>query len=299
MSIALMNEVWSFAGPVGSSRLVLLALADNANDQGVCWPSVHTIAIKAGMTERNAQNVLQELIQDGWVVRNIQAGPKGCNTYTLTLKTGQQRWESVKDQRVYKRRTKKTDVGVNLSSPPEPQFTGGVNLSSSNPPNLSSPEPPVKPPVNQRRSSAQVFQKHPPTPGQTRTADAAASMAIIPETESETTQVWRTCFPNERLNPKDPNIAAALAGVRAAVSDLDAWRAACERWRAEKLAGEKRHGRNFDGMLDYYAQEVARKAKRANEYAIAPETPRQTTPEAARAWLAAQGPPSQRKKAVG
>ena len=39
--------------PVPAELLVLLALADHARDDGVCWPSIRTIAAKARVEERS------------------------------------------------------------------------------------------------------------------------------------------------------------------------------------------------------------------------------------------------------
>lgn len=52
-------------------RLVLLAIADHAHDDGRCaWPSVQTIATKARMTKRGAQKALRELEKSGRIVRD-------------------------------------------------------------------------------------------------------------------------------------------------------------------------------------------------------------------------------------
>ena len=43
-------------------KLVLMALADAANDQGICWPSVATIAGKVGVSTRTVQRIMQTQI---------------------------------------------------------------------------------------------------------------------------------------------------------------------------------------------------------------------------------------------
>ena len=42
-------------------KLVLMALADAADDQGTCWPSVATIANKVGVSTRTVRRVMQAL----------------------------------------------------------------------------------------------------------------------------------------------------------------------------------------------------------------------------------------------
>ena len=73
MSIALMTEAWKTDMPTGR-KFVLLALCDNANDQGECYPSIQRIAGKCSMCERAVQGHLADLEQAGMVVRDIRRG---------------------------------------------------------------------------------------------------------------------------------------------------------------------------------------------------------------------------------
>lgn len=52
VSVRLMSVVWQTACPSHTAKLVLLALADNANDEGHCWPSISTIAQKTNLTRQ-------------------------------------------------------------------------------------------------------------------------------------------------------------------------------------------------------------------------------------------------------
>ena len=65
MSIKVMSRVWEHSKQSGGAKLVLLALADFANDEGSCYPSIPTIARKANMCERNVQYIIRKLIKDG------------------------------------------------------------------------------------------------------------------------------------------------------------------------------------------------------------------------------------------
>ena len=68
LSIRLMSQVWEDARIQSQPELlVLLALADHARDDGVCWPSIRTIAAKARVEERSAQRILRRLIEKGLV----------------------------------------------------------------------------------------------------------------------------------------------------------------------------------------------------------------------------------------
>jgi hypothetical protein len=73
MSIKLMTLVWSTEIPA-SEKLVLLALADNANDEGQCYPSVTTLMKKCSMSERGVQYAVAKLVEDGHVTREMRAG---------------------------------------------------------------------------------------------------------------------------------------------------------------------------------------------------------------------------------
>lgn len=67
MSIELMNHVWKHADVTGSELLVLLALADYSNEQGICWPSLNTIGQKARISRRQVIRILQKLGEMGLV----------------------------------------------------------------------------------------------------------------------------------------------------------------------------------------------------------------------------------------
>ena len=80
MSIRIMSAVWEL-DLQASEKLVLLALADNANDEGLCWPSIATIARKCGKGDRSVQQAIQELQKLGHLTRDEVVG-KGCR-YTI------------------------------------------------------------------------------------------------------------------------------------------------------------------------------------------------------------------------
>jgi hypothetical protein len=63
-----MSQVWEDTR-IGSQAelLVLLALADHARDDGLCWPSMRSIAGKARIEERSAQRIIRRLIEKGFV----------------------------------------------------------------------------------------------------------------------------------------------------------------------------------------------------------------------------------------
>lgn len=83
MSIKLMSAIWSNGPDKQADRFVLLALADYANDDGDCWPSVAGVMRKTCMTDRGIQKVIRRLEADGWLIVEAGGGRKNCNLYTV------------------------------------------------------------------------------------------------------------------------------------------------------------------------------------------------------------------------
>ncbi|MCS6134039.1 transcriptional regulator [Shewanella baltica] len=61
-------------------KLVLIKLADNANDQGECWPSYQNIAEQCEITRRSVMNHVKTLEDDGFLRREYRKGEKGNST---------------------------------------------------------------------------------------------------------------------------------------------------------------------------------------------------------------------------
>lgn len=76
MSIRVTTAVWAHAPKTlsATARLVLLALADSANDNAVCWPSVPGLADRVGTSERAVQRALGELDRTGQIQREPRPG---------------------------------------------------------------------------------------------------------------------------------------------------------------------------------------------------------------------------------
>ncbi|WP_084215004.1 helix-turn-helix domain-containing protein [Sphingomonas sp. Ant20] len=76
MSVRIMTAVWSVTLP-DSEKIVLLALADCANDEGLCWPSMATLAAKCSKSDRTVQAAIKSLVASGHMSRQEIAG-RGC-----------------------------------------------------------------------------------------------------------------------------------------------------------------------------------------------------------------------------
>jgi hypothetical protein len=88
MSVKIMSDVFERSKTEGNARLVLLSLADCANDDGACWPSIRKIAEKANLSEPIAKKYLNALIEVGVVrreEREDQSGRQTSNYYTIMV----------------------------------------------------------------------------------------------------------------------------------------------------------------------------------------------------------------------
>jgi hypothetical protein len=80
VSVRVMTQVWALDLP-DSEKIVLLALADCANDEGHCWPGMKSLVKKCSKTDRTVQAAIKALCDAGHLTRREVLG-KGCN-YTV------------------------------------------------------------------------------------------------------------------------------------------------------------------------------------------------------------------------
>lgn len=80
MSVRIMTAAWAVDLPAGE-KLVLLALADCANDEGKCWPGLTSLAKKTGKSRRSLIDSIHALEKGGHISRDVLVG-KGVN-YTI------------------------------------------------------------------------------------------------------------------------------------------------------------------------------------------------------------------------
>lgn len=88
MSVRIISAVWDGFPGSGSELLALLALADWADDEGRCFPSISAIARKIRLKERQAQRIVHKLIDDGFIrVTGNQFGgaPGTSRQYRIVL----------------------------------------------------------------------------------------------------------------------------------------------------------------------------------------------------------------------
>ena len=67
MSLEAMNWAWEQPVAKSTNKLVLLALADHANSDGECWPSMKRIAERSDISPRHVSRAINELVDLGLV----------------------------------------------------------------------------------------------------------------------------------------------------------------------------------------------------------------------------------------
>lgn len=85
--------IWALEQKIGShcGKLILIKLADNANDDGVCWPSIPYVAKHTEMTVRTVQTQIAILADRGFIEvirRPVDGAKNGTNVYRLSPPKG-------------------------------------------------------------------------------------------------------------------------------------------------------------------------------------------------------------------
>lgn len=76
-----MSACWDLEIPA-TQKIVLISLADQANDSGVCWPALSTLMRRTGLSERAIQNAFKWLEQCG--VLSIKRATGKSNMFTIS-----------------------------------------------------------------------------------------------------------------------------------------------------------------------------------------------------------------------
>lgn len=135
MSIKVMTWVWDNSPYTGAALLMHLALADWANDDGLCWPSQRTIAHKIRSSEETVRRVTRQMESDGYLTIVSQSSGRGqTHQYRLVRNTPTPRTETP------------TNCGPTGVTPTT--CGGNPHISSEKPPHLvpnNRQEPPEEP----------------------------------------------------------------------------------------------------------------------------------------------------------
>lgn len=73
MSIHISSVVWRESFDTPLQKLILLAFADMANDEGYCWPSVRSIKERVGVADSTVRENVRLLEGLGWLKREVRS----------------------------------------------------------------------------------------------------------------------------------------------------------------------------------------------------------------------------------
>jgi hypothetical protein len=82
MSTIIMSQCWPLQSLSVTQKAVLISLADQANDDGVCWPAIGTIAKRCCMSERAVRTAMDHLEAVGLLSRERRFN--SSNVYSVT-----------------------------------------------------------------------------------------------------------------------------------------------------------------------------------------------------------------------
>lgn len=138
LSHAVSAWAWQQTATSPAQKLVLVKLADSANDDGVCWPSLRTLERHLGMGKSSVDRHVKKLVEAGLMTveqRNHTAGRRRSNLYRLGPPTlshpggttsegtlSQPERDNVVPPRAGHRTVSRTSKPANAGSRPRPVF---------------------------------------------------------------------------------------------------------------------------------------------------------------------------------
>ncbi len=222
-----MSLVWDHSQQKGSGLILLLAVADYANENNQAWPSISTLAAKIRMSDRNTQILLRKIIDSGELEMQPNAGPNGTNVYRITLGGGGENF-SPGGEKSSAGGVKNSAQGGEIAIAPEPSLDPSVDTSEEEGAVPAQPAAAAEPPAWYEAEPAQ-----PSTPSTTPTVRSLTQQPPI--------AIYRDIV--ERY-PSKPQMRLILTH---GVYDLRRWRAILAHW-----IGRGWSPTNIAGMLDLY-----------------------------------------------
>ena len=221
-----MSKVWKCAPYEGGTLLVLLALADWADDDGHCWPSVPVLAKKARLKDRQTRYALRKLEEDGFISTDEQRGRNHTNRYQINL----HKLQVIETENLH-------------SATPKPAFYDTENLHPSA----------AKPLVDTPEDTLEGQQPKKQAVGAKRTAPKVTTLPRDPLLLNFAVVVYRDlCHltPNHEQRKK-------IAGT---VTDNNLWYSVCEAFMAEGRPPQR-----VDWLLERYAKARGQPATETKE----------------------------------
>lgn len=159
MSVKQMTKVWEWSKADGACLLVMLALADHADDDGFCYPGVERIARKCRISGRSVQRHLKEMSEKGELRiesgRGVTVQGGATNRYRIIVSNGEQTQATQRGDRL--------TPGVNSDEAVTPGAESGDRAMSPKPSGETSDRITPLPPRGGGPSSS-IKSKKPTTP---------------------------------------------------------------------------------------------------------------------------------------
>ncbi|MEZ8095804.1 helix-turn-helix domain-containing protein [Photobacterium swingsii] len=161
MSVKVMSAVWDADSLKGNSKLIMLCLADFANDEGYCWPSLDRLAKKCGVSRSTIKAQIKSLCEQRIITKEcrIKSSKEGVKNNDTNMY-----WIDV-------RNLQNSDL-LQGENNPRAKSDLGQNASKGGP--EADPKPSIDPPY---RINTPIVPK--PTESKKRQAKTKAS--ILPE----------------------------------------------------------------------------------------------------------------------
>lgn len=182
MSTVVMTKCWPLQMPP-TRKAVLISLADNANDQGECWPSIPTICERTCFSERAVHRAIRELEADGLLSADRSNGRH--TRYCITVGTP-----------------------ANLAEPPQqvrPRISGTTASAAVQPPQMRQ-----SPPQMRQEPPQQVRSNHKEPSRTVRSNHQDTDVSALSELPAD----LRRDFLAVRRLKRAPVTETAIAGIR-------------------------------------------------------------------------------------
>ena len=149
MSIKIMSQVWEHADVSDTDLLLLLAMADFANDDCTCWPSIETLAKRIRKTTRSVTRSVNSLEKKGLIQVLVRGAGRQSSRYKIIVSAFQNNQETRGDNL-----SPVTPMSPQPRQPchpsPDTDVTSALTPMSTKP----SIEPPKKPSKNASKKKA-------------------------------------------------------------------------------------------------------------------------------------------------
>lgn len=246
MSIVVLNEVLDSSRSKGTARLLMVVLAEQAHEDGVCWPGIERLARRVNTSDRNIQLLTRELEAQGELIVEVNAGRGNTNLYrVLPPATARRLIEELTAQlEKVKNSAEKVKISALLekvkSSAEKVKDSAEKVKSSAQKVKPSSPEPlePIEPKreptaagarEDAAAAAAQDQEREQAQQGSAEGADAphgadgATATTVTDPVQAKANAGTKTATGTEKVPPAGATLAAltgALAGLKKTVPDL-------------------------------------------------------------------------------